>query len=34
MEKITDYYASMIFDNRIMKAMHSDKVYRSLKQSS
>ena len=33
MEKITDYFGSMVFDDRIMKATLSDKVYRSLKRT-
>ena len=33
MEKITDYFGSMVFDDRIMKATLSEKVYRSLKRT-
>ncbi|MGN0613304.1 MAG: glutamine synthetase III [Porcipelethomonas sp.] len=33
MKKITDYFGSMVFDDRIMKASLSDKVYKSLKKT-
>ncbi len=33
MEKITDYFGSMVFDDRIMKATLSEKVYKSLKRT-
>ncbi len=33
MEKVTEFYGSMVFDERIMKATLSDKVYKSLKQT-
>ncbi len=33
MEKVTDYFGSMVFDERVMKAMLSEKVYKSLKRT-
>ena len=33
MEKVTEYFGSMVFDDRIMKATLSEKVYRSLKRT-
>ena len=33
MEKITDFFGSMVFDDRIMKATLSEKVYKSLKRT-
>ena len=33
MEKITDYFGSMVFDDRVMKATLPDKVYASLKKT-
>ena len=33
MEKITDYFGSMVFDDRVMKAKLPDKVYASLKKT-
>ncbi|MBQ3920024.1 MAG: glutamine synthetase III, partial [Oscillospiraceae bacterium] len=33
MEKITDYFGTMVFDERVMKAMLSEKVYKSLKKT-
>ncbi len=33
MEKVTEYFGSMVFDDRIMKASLSDKVYKSLKKT-
>ena len=33
MEKVTDYFGSMVFDDRIMKATLSEKVYKSLKRT-
>ena len=33
MEKITDYFGSMVFDDRVMKARLSEKVYKSLKRT-
>ncbi len=33
MEKITDYFGSMVFDDRVMKARLPEKVYKSLKET-
>ncbi len=33
MEKVTEYFGSMVFDDRIMKATLSEKVYKSLKRT-
>ena len=33
MEKVTEYFGSMVFDERVMKATLSDKVYKSLKRT-
>lgn len=33
MEKITDYFGSMVFDDRVMKAKLPEKVYKSLKET-
>ena len=33
MEKVQDYFGSMVFDERIMKAVLSEKVYKSLKRT-
>ncbi len=33
MEKVTDYFGTMVFDDRIMKATLSEKVYKSLKRT-
>ncbi|MDE5765162.1 MAG: glutamine synthetase III [Ruminococcus sp.] len=33
MEKITDYFGSMVFDDRVMKARLPEKVYNSLKET-
>lgn len=33
MEKVTDYFGSMVFDDRVMKSVLSDKVYKSLKKT-
>lgn len=33
MEKITEYFGTMVFDDRIMKATLSEKVYKSLKKT-
>ena len=33
MEKVTEYFGSMVFDDRIMKAVLPDKVYKSLKRT-
>ena len=33
MEKVTDYFGSMVFDERVMKATLSEKVYKSLKRT-
>lgn len=33
MEKVTEFFGSMVFDERIMKATLSDKVYKSLKRT-
>ena len=33
MEKVTEYFGSMVFDDRIMKATLSEKVYKSLKKT-
>ncbi|WP_044973176.1 glutamine synthetase III [Ruminococcus sp. HUN007] len=33
MEKVTEYFGSMVFDERIMKATLSEKVYKSLKRT-
>ncbi|MBR2284421.1 MAG: glutamine synthetase III [Ruminococcus sp.] len=33
MEKITEYFGSMVFDERVMKATLSEKVYKSLKRT-
>ena len=31
MEKVTEYFGSMVFDDRIMKATLSEKVYKHLR---
>ncbi|MBQ4310305.1 MAG: glutamine synthetase III [Oscillospiraceae bacterium] len=33
MEKVTDYFGCMVFDDRVMKAMLSEKIYKSLKRT-
>lgn len=33
MEKITDYFGSMVFDDRVMKAKLPEKIYKSLKET-
>ncbi|MBR7039672.1 MAG: glutamine synthetase III, partial [Oscillospiraceae bacterium] len=33
MEKVTEFFGSMVFDDRQMKARLSDKVYKSLKRT-
>jgi len=33
MEKVTEYFGSMVFDERVMKASLSEKVYKSLKRT-
>lgn len=33
MEKVTEYFGCMVFDDRVMKASLSDKVYKSLKRT-
>ncbi len=33
MEKVTDYFGSMVFDDRVMKARLPEKVYKSLKET-
>ena len=33
MEKVTEYFGSMVFDERVMKATLSEKVYKSLKRT-
>ncbi len=33
MEKVTEYFGSMVFDERVMKAMLSEKIYKSLKKT-
>lgn len=33
MEKITDYFGSMVFDDRVMKAKLPEKIYKSLKKT-
>ena len=33
MEKVTDFFGSMVFDDRVMKATLSEKVYKSLKRT-
>ncbi|MDE5582958.1 MAG: glutamine synthetase III [Ruminococcus sp.] len=33
MEKVQDYFGSMVFDERVMKGMLSEKVYKSLKRT-
>lgn len=33
MEKVTEYFGSMVFDDRVMKSVLSDKVYKSLKKT-
>ena len=33
MEKVTEYFGTMVFDERVMKATLSDKVYKSLKRT-
>ena len=33
MEKVTEYFGSMVFDERVMKAALSEKVYKSLKRT-
>lgn len=33
MEKVTDFFGSMVFDDRVMKARLSEKVYKSLKRT-
>ena len=33
MEEVTDFFGSMVFDDRVMKATLSEKVYKSLKRT-
>ena len=33
MERVTEYFGTMVFDERVMKAMLSEKVYKSLKRT-
>ncbi|MDE5834665.1 MAG: glutamine synthetase III, partial [Ruminococcus sp.] len=33
MEKVQDYFGSMVFDERVMKGVLSEKVYKSLKRT-
>ncbi len=33
MEKVTDFFGCMVFDDRVMKAMLSEKIYKSLKRT-
>ena len=33
MEKVSDYFGSLVFDDRVMKANLSDRVYKSLKKT-
>lgn len=33
MEKVTEYFGSMVFDDRVMKSVLSDKIYKSLKKT-
>ena len=33
MEKVSDYFGSLVFDDRVMKARLSESVYKSLKKT-